>query len=93
LALLRYNFLSTLSFKQIIIQAILSLGIVIYTILQVVGDFREIRATVDLQAKTWETLTNIPSFYTFNHRGKSLAPDYIQPSPTAFDKTDLSATD
>jgi membrane magnesium transporter 1 len=53
----------------------------------VVGDFREIRATVDLQAKTWETLANIPSFYTFNHRGKSLAPEYLQPSPSS-DKMD-----
>uniref|UniRef100_A0A1B0EZD9 Membrane magnesium transporter n=1 Tax=Phlebotomus papatasi TaxID=29031 RepID=A0A1B0EZD9_PHLPP len=55
------------------LQAVLSLIVLVYSILQVVGDFREIRAAVDLQAKSWETLGNIPSFYMFNHRGKSLA--------------------
>lgn len=38
-----------------------------------VGDFKEIRATIDLQAKSWDTLSNVPSFYIFNHRGKSLS--------------------
>ncbi|XP_055637698.1 ER membrane protein complex subunit 5 [Toxorhynchites rutilus septentrionalis] len=64
---------------DIVFQAILSLFLIIYNILQVVGDFKEIRAAVDLQAKSWETLGNIPSFYTFNHRGKALSPFYEQP--------------
>lgn len=75
---------------QIIFQAILSLVLIIYNILQVVGDFKEIRAAVDLQAKSWETLGNIPSFYTFNHRGKALSPYYEQPNPAAMDRSDLS---
>lgn len=50
-----------------------SLFVIIYGLLHVAGDFKEIRATIDLQAKSWETLSNIPSFYVFNHRGKSLA--------------------
>uniref|UniRef100_A0A182Q6S1 Uncharacterized protein n=1 Tax=Anopheles farauti TaxID=69004 RepID=A0A182Q6S1_9DIPT len=66
---------------DIIFQAIASLIYIIYNILQVVGDFKEIRAAVDLQAKSWETLSNIPSFYTFNHRGKALSPVYEQPDP------------
>lgn len=57
---------------QIIIQAVISLFVIVYAVLQVVGDFKEIRATIDLQQKSWETLSNIPSFYIFNHRGKSL---------------------
>ncbi|XP_039433236.1 ER membrane protein complex subunit 5 [Culex pipiens pallens] len=76
---------------DIIFQAILSLFLIIYNILQVVGDFKEIRATVDLQAKSWETLGNIPSFYTFNHRGKALSPIYEQPNPTTMDRSELSA--
>lgn len=54
-------------------QSVASLFLIIYSLLHVVGDFKEIRATIDLQAKSWETLSNIPSFYIFNHRGKSLS--------------------
>ena len=55
-----------------------------------VGEFKEIRATIDLQQKSWETLQNIPSFYSFNHRGKALSPNYILPSDF---KSDLNAAD
>ncbi|XP_055376015.1 ER membrane protein complex subunit 5 [Condylostylus longicornis] len=65
---------------DIIIQTLVSLVVIIYNILQIVGDFKEIRAAVDLQQKSWETLSNIPSFYMFCHRGKALAQDYIPPS-------------
>jgi hypothetical protein len=67
-------------FFQIAVQAISSLLVVLWSIIQVVADFKEIRAA-DLQGKSWETLGNLPSFYIFNHRGKSLAPDYEQPHP------------
>ncbi len=67
-------------FSQILLQAIASLFLIIYSLLQVVGDFKEIRAAVDLQGKSWETLSNIPSFYTFNHRGKTLSASYAEPS-------------
>lgn len=63
-------------FPQIIFQAIASLFLIIYSLLQIVGDFKEIRATIDLQAKSWETLSNVPSFYVFNHRGRTLSPNY-----------------
>lgn len=68
---MRYFFLNV--YFQIIIQSVTSLFLIIYCLLHVVGDFKEIRATIDLQAKSWETLSNIPSFYVFNHRGKTLA--------------------
>lgn len=65
-------FVSLINFCfQIIIQSVASLFLIIYSLLHVVGDFKEIRATIDLQAKSWETLSNVPSFYIFNHRGKN----------------------
>ncbi|CAO1363655.1 unnamed protein product [Diamesa hyperborea] len=63
---------------DIIIQAVVSLAIVVYSVLAIVGEFKEIRAAIDLQEKSWETLA-CSSFYIFNHRGKSLSPDYKQP--------------
>lgn len=61
---------------QIFIQALLSLYVVMYGVLYVAGDFREIRASADLENKSWETFSNIPSFYVFNHRGRMLSPHY-----------------
>lgn len=62
-----------------------------YGVMSVAGDFKEIRATVDLEVKSWETLRNLPSFYVFNHRGKALSPDYEPPpSNQKFVPPDLS---
>lgn len=58
------------------IQGVASLVMILYSILQTVGDFKEIRAAVYLQGKSWETLGNLPSFYMFNHRGKTLSGAY-----------------
>uniref|UniRef100_A0A1B6K5K4 Membrane magnesium transporter n=1 Tax=Homalodisca liturata TaxID=320908 RepID=A0A1B6K5K4_9HEMI len=66
---------------DIILQGIISLFATMYGVMAVAGDFKEIRATVDLEAKSWETLRNLPSFYVFNHRGKALSPDYELPTP------------
>ncbi|XP_012285194.1 membrane magnesium transporter 1 [Orussus abietinus] len=57
---------------DILIQGIISLFIVMYGIMYIAGDFKEIRAVVDLENKSWETLRNLSSFQIFNHRGKSL---------------------
>lgn len=62
---------------QILIQGIASLFIVMYGVMYIAGDFKEIRAVVDLENKSWETLRNLPSFQVFNHRGRSLSPEYI----------------
>lgn len=51
-----------------------------YGVMHIAGEFKEIRATVELESKSWETLRNLPSFYVFNHRGRALSPDYIPPS-------------
>ncbi|XP_014214067.1 membrane magnesium transporter 1 [Copidosoma floridanum] len=61
---------------DIIIQTILSLFAVMYGVLHIAGDFKEIRAVVDLENKSWETLRNLPSFQIFNHRGKALSVEY-----------------
>ncbi|EDW29282.1 GL18500 [Drosophila persimilis] len=61
---------------DIILQTVISLVVVVYNIIEVVGHFKEIRATVDMQQKTWDTLGNFPSFYSFNHRGRALNPGY-----------------
>ncbi|XP_011636305.1 membrane magnesium transporter 1 [Pogonomyrmex barbatus] len=62
---------------DILIQGIASLFIVMYGVMYIAGDFKEIRAVVDLENKSWETLRNLPSFQVFNHRGRSLSPEYI----------------
>ncbi|XP_023716113.1 membrane magnesium transporter 1 [Cryptotermes secundus] len=65
---------------DILTQGIVSLFVAMYGIMYIAGDFKEIRATVDLENKSWETVRNIPSFYIFNHRGKALSPNYIPPT-------------
>lgn len=62
---------------QIIVQSILSLFAVMYGVMHIAGDFKEIRAVVDLENKSWDTLRNLPSFQIFNHRGRSLSPEYL----------------
>ncbi|BFF95906.1 membrane magnesium transporter 1 [Drosophila madeirensis] len=64
---------------DLILQTVISLVVVVYNIIEVVGHFKEIRATVDMQQKTWDTLGNFPSFYSFNHRGRALNPGYTPP--------------
>lgn len=66
---------------DIILQGIVSLFLTMYGVMAVAGDFKEIRATVDLEEKSWETLRNLPSFYVFNHRGRALSVDYEPPPP------------
>ncbi|XP_013411864.1 membrane magnesium transporter 1 [Lingula anatina] len=60
---------------DILAQCVLSLLLTCYGIVQVSGEFKDIRAAGELENKTWETLSNRPSFYTFNHRGKALYAD------------------
>ncbi|XP_014251709.1 membrane magnesium transporter 1 [Cimex lectularius] len=62
---------------DILLQGIVSLFITMYGVMYIAGEFKEIRATVELQAKSWETQRNLPSFYIFNHRGRVLSPAYI----------------
>ncbi|EDW75497.1 uncharacterized protein Dwil_GK23889 [Drosophila willistoni] len=70
---------------DVILQTVVSLVLVIYNIIEVVGNFKEIRATVDMQQKTWDTLGNFPSFYSFNHRGRALNPGYSLDGSDAYE--------
>ncbi|XP_034840458.1 ER membrane protein complex subunit 5 [Maniola hyperantus] len=65
---------------DIIIQAVVSLFAVIWGVLNVSGKLREIPAANELNNIKWETQRNLPSFYTFNHRGRALAFDFT-PTP------------
>lgn len=57
---------------DILVQSMMGLLITCYGITRVVGEFKDINASADLEKKTWETLGNRPSFYTFGHRGGKL---------------------
>ncbi|XP_044752683.1 ER membrane protein complex subunit 5 [Coccinella septempunctata] len=59
---------------DISIQAILSLFVIVYSVLQMSGNFKEIKASAELDNKSWGTFKNLPSFYIFGHRGKSFSP-------------------
>nr|CAD7262957.1 unnamed protein product [Timema shepardi] len=65
--------------RHILVQGIISLFLTMYGLMSISGEFKEIRATVDLETKSWETLRNIPSFYVFSHRGRALSPNYVPP--------------
>nr|ABI52786.1 transmembrane protein [Argas monolakensis] len=58
---------------DVILQSVFCLLLTMYGVVCIAGDFKEVRATVELETKTFETFGNRPSFYTFCHRGRALA--------------------
>ena len=64
---------------DITIQTLVGLGLAMLSVLNIAGDFKEIRASVEMSAKSWETVSNRPSFYVYNHRGKVFSPHYEPP--------------
>ena len=50
------------------LQAILFLLLTMFAVIHIAGDFKEIRATVELEQQTWDNLRNRPSFNTWAHR-------------------------
>ncbi|XP_026754646.1 ER membrane protein complex subunit 5 [Galleria mellonella] len=68
---------------DIVIQAVVSLFAVMWGVLNVAGNLREIPAAAELNTIRWETQRNLPSFYMFNHRGRALAYDYVPSSSKA----------
>ena len=38
-------------------------------VVRVTGKFKDIKLTTELNSRTFETVSNRPSFMTFNHRG------------------------
>merc|ERR1712001_47944 len=61
---------------DITIQTFVGLILAMIAVLNIAGDFKEIRASVEMSAKSWETVSNRPSFYVYNHRGKALSSCY-----------------
>ncbi|CAG9567585.1 unnamed protein product [Danaus chrysippus] len=61
---------------DIVIQAVLSLFAVMWGVLNVSGQLREIPAAAKLNLIKWDNQMNISSFYSFNHRGRGLAYNY-----------------
>jgi len=68
---------------DIVIQTTLALLLTMFGVLYVAGEFKEIRATVELEGQSWETVRNRPSFYTFRHRGRVFSPFYQPPKPAS----------
>jgi len=78
---------------DIIIQTLLSLILTMTGVLFIAGDFKEIRATEELEGQSWETLRNRPSFYTFSHRGRSFSPFYNPAGSITSDNCTKTITD
>lgn len=57
---------------DIVIQALVSLFVTMIGIVNVCGEFKEIKALDDLKGKSLDVIYNRPSFYVFNHRGRFL---------------------
>lgn len=41
----------------------------IFGVVSVTGNFKDIKLTTELNSRTFETVSNRPSFMIFNHRG------------------------
>ncbi|TMS34260.1 hypothetical protein L596_001888 [Steinernema carpocapsae] len=61
---------------DIVLQTLISLLVLVYTASFVAGEFRPIRGDHQSGKKSWDTVGNCPSFYTFEHRGKTLSPAF-----------------
>ncbi|XP_031554894.1 membrane magnesium transporter 1-like [Actinia tenebrosa] len=57
---------------DIYIQCLLGMLLGCIGVVLVAGEFKEIRAAAEMASKSWESLGNRPSFYTFNHRGRAM---------------------
>ncbi|CAG5136212.1 unnamed protein product [Candidula unifasciata] len=58
--------------QDIFLQCILGLLLTCYGVVNVAGNFREIKASAEQDSKTWEMLSNRQGFNIFHHRGKAL---------------------
>jgi len=61
---------------DIVLQTLVSLIVLVYSASFVAGDFRPIRGDHLSSKKSWDTVGNCPSFYAFEHRGKTLSPAF-----------------
>ena len=61
---------------DIVLQTFVFLIVPMVGVIHIAGEFKEIRATVELEHQSLENLKNRPSFYTWAHRGRVFSPDY-----------------
>jgi len=50
----------------------------IFGIIRVAGELKDIHSAAELASKSWETLGNRQSFYSFNHRGQCFFQDFVE---------------
>ena len=55
-------------------QTFVGFVLAMVSVVNIAGDFKEIRAGIELGKRTWEHARNRPSFYVYNHRGKAFSP-------------------
>lgn len=67
-----YDFFASSLPTDIILQAIISMFVVLCCLIARSGTFREIQTLDDLNRKPTDMFENQPSFYVFNHRGRIL---------------------
>ncbi|VDM28307.1 unnamed protein product [Toxocara canis] len=74
---------------DLIVQTLVSLIILIYGASYVAGDFQPIRTDIQVvnRTKSWDTVGNCPSFYTFEHRAKALSPTFSALRKQCYDDT------
>ncbi|VDD96016.1 unnamed protein product [Enterobius vermicularis] len=77
----------TLLPTDLILQTLISLIAVVYGASYFAGDFLPVRSDLQNRSKSWDTVGNCPSFYTFDHRARALIPEY-----SAFDKEFVQGT-
>jgi len=65
---------------DITIQTVVGFVLAMFSVVNIAGDFKEIRAGIEMGKRSWENARNRPSFYVYNHRGKAFSPDYVPPS-------------
>uniref|UniRef100_UPI00358DF43C ER membrane protein complex subunit 5-like n=1 Tax=Myxine glutinosa TaxID=7769 RepID=UPI00358DF43C len=72
---------------DVVLQALFGLFVTLCGVVNIAGDFKDLDATAELRFKTFENMSNRPSFYSFNHRGKVL---YAQPQePSTLGATNI----
>uniref|UniRef100_A0A915ISV4 Membrane magnesium transporter n=1 Tax=Romanomermis culicivorax TaxID=13658 RepID=A0A915ISV4_ROMCU len=76
---------------DIFLQTLLSLFFICYFGAGVAGDFQQIRADLTMRQRYFEHAANCPSFYTFDHRAKSLSPFFTTASSGGRLSHDLDA--
>ncbi|CAG9529791.1 unnamed protein product [Cercopithifilaria johnstoni] len=77
---------------DIVVQTIVSLIAFVYSATCIAGEFQPIRSDLQNRTKSWDTVGNCPSFYTFDHRAKTLSPSYRDSPQQYCDSSPITAS-